>query len=94
MEILSFAFGMLAMVAIIFIAVVVLGIVKVYKQQAQIRDLQNCIDANYEYSNRRIDNTETELVGINERTISYIDSRIDKLQNNIKEKGSKELLKG
>jgi low affinity Fe/Cu permease len=94
METLSFAFGMLAMIAIIFVAVVVLGIVKVYKQQAQIRDLQNCIDANYEYSNRRIDNTETELVGINERTISYIDSRIDKLQNNIKEKGSKELLKG
>ena len=94
METLSFAFGMLAMIAIIFVAVVVLGIVKVYKQQAQIRDLQNCIDANYEYSNRRIDNTETELVGLNERTISYIDSRIDKLQNNIKEKGSKELLKG
>jgi low affinity Fe/Cu permease len=94
METLSFAFGMLAMIAIIFVAVIVLGIVKVYKQQAQIRDLQNCIDANYEYSNRRIDNTETELVGLNERTISYIDSRIDKLQNNIKEKGSKELLKG
>jgi CHASE1-domain containing sensor protein len=57
METLSFAFGMLAMIAIIFVAVIVLGIVKVYKQQAQIRDLQNCIDANYEYSNRRIDNT-------------------------------------
>lgn len=94
METLSFAFGMLAMIAIILVAVVVLGIVKVYKQQAQIRDLQNCIDQNYEYSNRRIGNTEVELVRRNESTISYIDSRIDKLQNNIKEKGSKELLKG
>jgi hypothetical protein len=94
METLSFAFGMLAMIAIILVAVVVLGIVKVYKQQTQIRDLQNCIDQNYEYSNRRIDNTEVELVRRNESTISYIDSRIDKLQNNIKEKGSKELLKG
>jgi peptidoglycan hydrolase CwlO-like protein len=94
METLSFAFGMLTMIAIIFIAVVVLGIVKVYKQQAQIRDLQNCTDQNYDYSNKRMDEIETELVRLNESTISYIDSRIDKLQNNIKEKGSKELLKG
>jgi chaperonin cofactor prefoldin len=42
----------------------------------------------------KIEHVDSEMnLRIND-TISYIDSRIDKLQNNIKEKGSKELLKG
>ena len=42
----------------------------------------------------KIEHVDSEMsLRIND-TSSYIDSRIDKLQNNIKEKGSKELLKG
>jgi hypothetical protein len=48
----------------------------------------------YRELNSKIEHMDSEMnLRVNE-TVSYIDSRIDKLQNNIKEKGSKELLKG
>ena len=51
METLSFAFGVLAMVAIMLVVVVVAGIVKVYNQQKQINTLMSIS----EETNRRID---------------------------------------
>ena len=154
MEILSFAFGMLAMVAIILIAIVVIGIVKVYKQQNHISNLENnTLEMNSDV-NRRMDDLNTQLNAqfesihrslddlhrefdskiehldseMDSRFLDneydkgsrfdsatrYIDSRLDKLvtklhatsgivseptyndflQNNIKTKGQKEVLKG
>ena len=47
METLSFAFGVLAMVAVVLLAVVVVGIVKVYKQSNQINHLEREINDFY-----------------------------------------------
>jgi hypothetical protein len=112
MEILSFTFGVLAMIAVLIIAVVVKGIVKVYGQQRQINAVWDDVHQLFGVVARNSDTAcddlnrvrtafEKELISIDERvareindTRSYIDSRIDKLQLNIKEKGSKELLKG
>lgn len=154
MEILSFAFGMLAMVAIILIAIVVIGIVKVYKQDTRISeihqycnainsdanrrmdDLNTRLDAQFESIHRSLDDLHREFDSKIEHLDSemdsrfldneydkgsrfdsatrYIDSRLDKLvsklnitpgtapeptyndflQNNIKTKGQKEVLKG
>lgn len=41
METLSFTFGVLSVVAVIFVATIVLGIVRVVKQQKQINSLQS-----------------------------------------------------
>lgn len=95
METLSFAFGVLAMVAIMLIVVVVAGIVKVYNQQKQINTLMSIS----EETNRRIDNEAREIYHQmhDNREVafrrldelqSYIDSRIDKTIN------KKQLIKG
>ena len=88
METLSFAFGVLAMVAIMLVVVVVAGIVKVYNQQKQINDLS----VRDESTHRRIDNDmrdvyqqmhknkEVAFRRLDELQ-SYIDSRIDKTIN-------------
>ena len=88
METLSFAFGVLAMVAIMLVVVVVAGIVKVYNQQKQINTLMSIS----EETNRRIDNEVREIyhqMHDNKEVAfrrldelqSYIDSRIDKTIN-------------
>ena len=100
METLSFTFGVLSVVAIIFVATIVLGIVRVVKQQKQINSLQSelervwqnqsCmsdeihqrIGQNQDYSIRQIDETR-----------SYIDSRIDKMNEGWKI-STKQLIKG
>lgn len=95
METLSFAFGVLAMVAIMLVVVVVAGIVKVYNQQKQINTLMSVS----EEINRRIDNEVREIyhqMHDNKEVAfrrldelqSYIDSRIDKTIN------KKQLIKG
>jgi len=95
METLSFAFGVLAMVAIMLVVVVVAGIVKVYNQQKQINTLMSIS----EEINRRIDNEVREIYHQmhDNREVafrrldelqSYIDSRIDKTIN------KKQLIKG
>ena len=95
METLSFAFGVLAMVAIMLVVVVVAGIVKVYNQQKQINTLMSIS----EETNRRIDNEVREIyhqMHDNKEVAfrrldelqSYIDSRIDKTIN------KKQLIKG
>ena len=95
METLSFAFGVLAMVAIMLVVVVVAGIVKVYNQQKQINTLMSIS----EEINRRIDNEVREIyhqMHDNKEVAfrrldelqSYIDSRIDKTIN------KKQLVKG
>ena len=95
METLSFAFGILAMVAIMLVVVVVAGIVKVYNQQKQINTLMSIS----EEINRRIDNEVREIYHQmhDNREVafrrldelqSYIDSRIDKTIN------KKQLIKG
>lgn len=95
METLSFAFGVLAMVAIMLVVVVVAGIVKVYNQQKQINTLMSIS----EEINRRIDNEAREIYHQmhDNREVafrrldelqSYIDSRIDKTIN------KKQLIKG
>jgi len=95
METLSFAFGVLAMVAIMLVVVVVAGIVKVYNQQKQINTLMSIS----EEINRRIDNEVREIYHqmhdnkeVTFRRLdelqSYIDSRIDKTMN------KKQLIKG
>ena len=84
METLSFAFGMLAMVAIILEAIVVIGIVKVYKQQTQIRSLEDSHHHGYSDFDRRIDDMETrldrrfdDLYRELESKIEHVDSEMD-----------------
>ena len=95
MEIVSFTFGVLSVIAVVFAAVIVLSIVKVLKQQNQIKDLQEEVNRIYQFVNsgdgdlyRRIENDLTNVHRQIDETRSYIDSRIDKLT------ASKQVIKG
>jgi uncharacterized protein YpmS len=86
MEIVSFTFGVLSVIAVVFAAVIVLSIVKVLKQQKQINDLRDEVNHIYaQISNGEVNlhrTMEKELENVHRRideNHSYIDSRIDKL---------------
>ena len=93
METLSFTLGILSVVAVIFVAIIVLGIVRVVKQQKQINSLQRELERVWEYNNQltqeihqRVSQSQNDTMRSIDDTRSYIDSRIDKLT-------SKQLLK-
>ena len=99
MEITSFVLGMLTVTGLAIAVLVVLGIVKIYKQKEQILNLQDHIEnvqRNLDESLMRCDDQRDrsiqemyrELESRNRDLISYVDSRIDKLQT------KKEVLKG
>jgi len=92
METLSFAFGVLTVVGIALAAAVVVGIVKVFKMQKQIKDLKDWIvykqseqkqHLDYEIQNLyRVDaDDQRELNDRVDGLNSYIDSRLDKLES-------------
>ena len=66
METLSFAFGMLAVIAVILIIVVAVGIVKVFKMQSNIDNLYRVINQTDSHIHNRISNDYQSL----DRTIS------------------------
>ena len=95
MEIVSFTFGVLSVIATVFMVVVVLSIVKVLKLQEQIKGLNG--DLSHTHTQifdgdknvyQRIDKEVEQLHRRIDDAHSYIDSRIDKLS------ASKQIIKG
>jgi peptidoglycan hydrolase CwlO-like protein len=92
METLSFILGVSSVVGIVISILAVVGYVKVGKVEKNLESFQNnlsneldirtkdihdLINHNHDEVNRRIDNTEREV-------FSQLDSRLDKLENKIK----------
>ena len=103
MDTLSFAFGMLAVVAVMLVAVVVVGIVKVLKMQKEIsaheRWISNTEDSLHARMNQefeRIGNViSDDRRGLHERIDElnrYTDSRFDKLENKLTGNNAKKQL--
>jgi peptidoglycan hydrolase CwlO-like protein len=99
METLSFILGVSSVVGIVISILTVVGYVKVGKVKKNLESFQNnisneldirtkdihdLINHNNDEVNRRMDNTEREV-------FSQLDSRLDKLENKIKN-GQKEVL--
>ena len=100
METLSFTLGILSVVAVIFVATIVLGIVRVVKQQKQINSLQSELERVWQNQSRMSDEIH-QRIGQNQdysirqidETRSYIDSRIEKKNEGWKI-STKQLIKG
>ena len=95
MEIISFTFGVLSVIATSMMVVVVLGIVKVLKLQKQIKELHGELSHTHtqifdgdKNVHQRMDRDMEQIQRQLDDTRSYIDSRIDKLT------ASKQLIKG
>ena len=93
METLSFTLGVLSVVAVIFVATIVIGIVRVVKQYQQINLIKHELERVWVDNSRlndeihlRIDQSQESMIRSIDENRSYIDSRIDKLT-------SKQLLK-
>ena len=87
METLSFTFGVLSVVAVIILTVIVMGIVKVLKQQNQIQSIEdrmhhaeNRLDKNFQDTHRLVDDLHKQTGQRIDQLHSYVDSRIDKCE--------------
>ena len=92
----SFILGMLTVVAVIVVAVIVKGMVKIVKLEKELKNTQESIewkDRNNSDNNRDIhdrlsrmdEHAYRQLEEIKREITSYVDSRIDKLQSKSKE---------
>jgi len=100
METLSFTFGVLSVIIVAFVAMLVWGIVKVVKQQKQINSIQSEIERVWQNQSRmsdelhqRIGQSQDYSIRQIDETRSYIDSRIDKMNEGWKI-STKQLIKG
>ena len=79
-----FTFGVLTMVAMISVGAIVYGIVKVFKQEKQIKDIQKDIQWNFNDMSDRFRDVYQKIENsyVNSRDISnaYTDMRVDKLE--------------
>ena len=87
METLSFTFGVLSVVAVIMLTVIVMGIVKVLKQQNQIQSIkdhihhaENRLDKNFHDTHRLVNDLHKQTGQRIDQLNSYVDSRIDKCE--------------
>jgi hypothetical protein len=99
METLSFAFGVLSAVGLLFVITIVLGAVKVLKQQKEIQFLNQWVNDFERNVWQALSRNEEEIHRqLNEKlneTTRYIDSRLDKLEQKLTgTSGAKQTLKG
>jgi predicted PurR-regulated permease PerM len=90
MELNSFVLGMLTIIGLTLVILVVVGMVKIYKQKEQIRELQdfiNVVQNNIDQSIEKLEDTMGRNIDeIRREYSSYVDSRFDKLMSKINDK--------
>jgi uncharacterized membrane protein (DUF106 family) len=90
MELNSFVLGMLTIIGLALVILVVVGMVKIYRQKEQIRELQDFINVVQNNVDQSVEKLE-DMMGRNVDEIrreysSYVDSRFDKLMSKINDK--------
>jgi biopolymer transport protein ExbB/TolQ len=99
METMYFTFGVLTMVAMLVVAAIVYSIVKIFKQEKQIKDIQKDVHWNFNDLSDRFKDVHQRIEDhyVNAKDISnaYTDMRIDKLEIKLTgQPGTKQLIKG
>lgn len=82
-QILSFALGSSAVLIILGAVLLVKVIKKVEKLESNAKDAIYWIQKNDELINRRVDQEIDRVNNLHRESISYVDSRIDKLEQKI-----------
>jgi uncharacterized membrane-anchored protein YhcB (DUF1043 family) len=91
----NFIFGVLSVVALILVGVLVVSIVKIFKLTSRVEETNQSLYREVDHIHRRIDDErrtidnhfQTVANQVTE-TISYVDKRIDKSLNSLKEQNS------
>jgi uncharacterized membrane-anchored protein YhcB (DUF1043 family) len=88
----NFIFGVLSVVTLILVGVLIVGIVKIFKLTSRVERTEQSFHREIDHIHRRIDEErrtidnhfQTVANQVTE-TISYVDKRIDKSLNSLKE---------
>jgi uncharacterized membrane-anchored protein YhcB (DUF1043 family) len=92
----NFIFGMLSVVSLILVGGLILGIVKIFKLTSRVENVEQTLYREVDDIRRRIDDerrkTDSQFQTMSStmsnqvvETISYVDKRIDKSLNSLKE---------
>ena len=76
----AYTFGVLTVIAITFVIVLVMGIVKVLKQQKMIEGINQEIELNNQQFHRNMDDQYRVIKTRVDEAYQHIDSRVDKLE--------------
>ena len=76
----AYIFGILTVVAITLVIVIVIGIVKILKQQRMIQSINKEIELNNLEFHRGMNDQYREVKTRIDETYQHIDSRVDKLE--------------
>jgi hypothetical protein len=99
METMYFIFGVLSVIALIVVGAVVYSIVRIFKQEKQIKDIQKDVHWNFNDMSDRFKDVHQRIedyyVSAKDMSNTYTDMRIDKLENKLTgQLGAKQLIKG
>jgi C4-dicarboxylate transporter len=99
METMYFIFGVLSVIALIVVGAVVYSIVRIFKQEKQIKDIQKDVHWNFNDMSDRFKDVHQRIedyyVSVKDMSNTYTDMRIDKLENKLTgQLGAKQLIKG
>lgn len=94
-QILSFVLGISVVLIILGAVLLVKTIKKVEKLESNAKDAIYWIQKNDELTNRRVDQEIDRVNNLHRESISYVDSRVDKLEQKLTgTPGAKQVLKG
>lgn len=94
-QILSFVLGISVVLIILGAVLLVKTIKKVEKLESNAKDAIYWIQKNDELTNRRVDQEIDRVNNLHRESISYVDSRVDKLEQKLTgTPGAKQILKG
>lgn len=89
MEITSFVLGVLTVIGVILVTLLVVSMFKIYKQEEQIRDLQQTINLTSDNASRWTIDLENHVCrqfdDVRREYSSHVDSRVDKLQERVRQ---------
>ena len=84
MEVVSFIFGMLAMVAVLFFIVIVVGFVKIKRLSQDVERIDKILEDNSRVSEDEFRLVQEKIMESMKESTAYTDKRVDLVLNKIK----------
>lgn len=83
MDFMSFTFGILAVMGLLFIVALIVGLVKVSKHERKLKEIEASICENIEHLHRCVEATNNELVSQTSRVENNIMNEIERIDRNV-----------
>ena len=84
MEVVSFIFGILAMVVVLFFIIIVVGFVKIKRLSQDVEGIVKTLEDNYRVSEDEFRLVQEKIMESMKESTAYTDKRVDLVLNKIK----------